>query len=252
MAVLVKNLNGLAYANVKNRNGLVVASIKNINGLDATSGGALTLTYLTNASDNTDLTTYTYSSLNIGAVGDRDYVVVVLYGRCVGSNGATVSTVTIGGVSAAQSVLRTANDTTNSIVVAIYTAAVPSGTTANVVVTYSTGMARAGCSLYTIKSNASITPVDTSSDANAGASTLNLNTDSPSGDSVILAGVYFALGADLPLSWTGLTERDEMYFDGSANTSSASGSFSSAATNTITPSTGGTGAATVGVSACFQ
>lgn len=39
MAMLVKTLNGLAYASVKTRRGLAVASIKNINGLDATAGG---------------------------------------------------------------------------------------------------------------------------------------------------------------------------------------------------------------------
>lgn len=41
MALLIKNLNGLAYASVKSRNGLAVASIKSINGLDATGGGAV-------------------------------------------------------------------------------------------------------------------------------------------------------------------------------------------------------------------
>lgn len=39
MAVLVKNLNGLAFASVKSRNGLAVASAKSINGLDTTAGG---------------------------------------------------------------------------------------------------------------------------------------------------------------------------------------------------------------------
>lgn len=39
MAVLVKNLNGLAYASVKSKLGLAVASIKSINGLDVTAGG---------------------------------------------------------------------------------------------------------------------------------------------------------------------------------------------------------------------
>lgn len=42
MAVLVKTINGLAYASVKTRNGLAVASIKNINGLDVTSGSGPT------------------------------------------------------------------------------------------------------------------------------------------------------------------------------------------------------------------
>lgn len=39
MAVEVKTLSGLAYANVKSRNGLAVASISTINGLDVTAGG---------------------------------------------------------------------------------------------------------------------------------------------------------------------------------------------------------------------
>jgi hypothetical protein len=39
MALLIKNLQGLAYASVKSRNGLAVASVKSINGLDATSAG---------------------------------------------------------------------------------------------------------------------------------------------------------------------------------------------------------------------
>jgi len=39
MAVLVKTIDGLAFASVKTRNGLAVASVKSVNGLDTTSGG---------------------------------------------------------------------------------------------------------------------------------------------------------------------------------------------------------------------
>lgn len=46
MAVLVKTLQGLAYASVKVRNGLAVASIKSINGLDATGGSLANLSDL--------------------------------------------------------------------------------------------------------------------------------------------------------------------------------------------------------------
>ena len=61
MAVLVKTLNGLAYASVKTRDGLAVASISKINGLDATSGGGGTnflLDTFTDA-DGTNLTAHT-------------------------------------------------------------------------------------------------------------------------------------------------------------------------------------------------
>jgi hypothetical protein len=40
MALLIKNINGLAYSSIKSRNGLAVASIKSINGLDATAAAA--------------------------------------------------------------------------------------------------------------------------------------------------------------------------------------------------------------------
>jgi hypothetical protein len=44
MAVLVKTLNGLAYASVKTRNSLAVASAKTINGLDVTAGALSAIT----------------------------------------------------------------------------------------------------------------------------------------------------------------------------------------------------------------
>lgn len=43
MAVLVKTLDGLAYASVKTRDGLAAASIKTINGVDTTASGGFTL-----------------------------------------------------------------------------------------------------------------------------------------------------------------------------------------------------------------
>lgn len=42
MAVLVKTIQGLAWASVKTRNGLAVASMKSLNGLDTTSSGTCT------------------------------------------------------------------------------------------------------------------------------------------------------------------------------------------------------------------
>jgi hypothetical protein len=49
MALLVKSVNGLAYASIKSRNGLAVASIKSINGLDATAPSGSNVTYDTSA-----------------------------------------------------------------------------------------------------------------------------------------------------------------------------------------------------------
>jgi hypothetical protein len=60
MALLIKTLNGLAYASVKARSSLGVGSIKTINGLDATGGG-----------------------------GDPDFASVTLLLHCDGVDGST-------------------------------------------------------------------------------------------------------------------------------------------------------------------
>lgn len=237
MALLVKTLNGLAYAGVKARAGLAVASIKTINGLDATGGGTPSITYQTNASSISDLSSYTFSAQAIGLAADRDYVIVGIFTRDT-STGTTISSVTIGGNSASQIISNNWDDAgANSSIVALYYAAVASGTTADVVVNLSTTMLRCGIGVYTVKNVASMTPFDTGSANSTFGTTVNLNCDTPSGNSIILA-VFQAAASDVTMAWTGPTENFEAFFE-NLNTSGASASYSSAATQTVTGTAGG-------------
>lgn len=101
------------------------------------------------------------------AAGDR-YVVAVIFG---GTGAGTVSSATIGGV-AATIIAQTA---TANMLGAIIIANVPSGTTADVVVTFSASQSRAGCGVYTITglSSAAATDSDATTTNNA---TLTLST----------------------------------------------------------------------------
>lgn len=250
MAGAVGSWNGIGFTAL---NGIAQTSW-NGTGISCASGSGPVLTYQTNATDSSDLTTYTFAAQAIGNPGDRDYVLVALYGSCIGTPGATISTVTIGGVSATQSIISIGNNASNtsSFVCGIYSAAVPSGTTADIVVTYSLGMAKAGVSVYTIKGNASITPTATNHFENTSATQSNLNTTTPSGNSVVLAAVYYGSGADVTVTWAGLTKRDELYWDSNANASSASAAFSTSGSKTIVAAYSVGPGPTVSASACFQ
>lgn len=216
-------------------------------------GGTPVLTYQGFATSDSDLTSYSFTSQPIGNVIDRHYVKVGVIGRSSGANGVNVSSVTIGGISATldPGALSQANDTTNSIVTAIYTAAVPSGTTASVDVVFNQGCAGAAIFVYTIKDNSSNTPYDTTLIGTTSISA-SLNSDTPPGNSVVIGFAYVAQTANLTISWTGLSEDSEPFWDTSRNASSAHGSFSSAGTQTITMAWGGTSNINCGLSASYQ
>lgn len=227
-------------------NGVTASTASNINGVTAPSevngqalvsaGGAVSLTYHTNATNGTDGTNFNFASLAIGAAGDRDYVIAVVYGRPT-SNGGSISAITIGGTSATliPNASHSVDDGGASSLVAFYYAVVAAGTTTTVDVTFNTTTARAAVSIYTIKGAASMTPYDFAV-AGASATSANLNVDSPSGDSVVLAACYIGNTSDLTIVWSGPppTERDELRWDTSGNASSASATYSSSATNTVT------------------
>ncbi len=213
-----------------------------------TSSGALTYAWRDESGDATDTNSYSFASQAIGAEADRDYVLVFVFGRLTGTPSATISSVTIGGVSATQRGTSTApaSDTT---IVALFSAVVPSGTTATVGVTFSATMSRCVISVYTIKGNSSITPTATTANYIGSATGLNLNVATPSGNSVILAASY-AAATDNTMTWTGLDKDFEAYYEG-ANVSSGSRAYASAGTQTV-QMTFGAATHQVGLSAVFQ
>jgi len=169
-----------------------------------------TITYLQLAKSSTDLSTYTFSSQNIGTAGADRYVICAISSRSV-SGDQTISSVTIGGVSATLNAQLTNSGNT----LGIATALVPTGTTGDVVVVFSSTMTNCDIALYNATGLSSATALDTgTSTANNGTTPLD----------IIAGGVAVALAKNddgsQAATWTGLTEA---YDEQDANTNDISG-----------------------------
>lgn len=184
-------------------------------------------------------TTFTYTGIAIGTASATRYVVVGL--TSISSAATTITSVTIGGVLATNVITQKKDNGGVDIVQAFYIAAVPTGTTANVVVVYSVSQYRAGCATWSLDNLLSATATATAS-----------NTADPANASIDVAagGVLLGFGAQSNSSctytWTNLTEVFD-YNGGADNItmSGASAAFAAAQTAlsvTCDPSSvGGTG-----------
>lgn len=149
---------------------------------------------------NSDLTTYTFAALSFGAAAGNRLVIAGISGQ--NSSARTISSVTIGGVAATQ-LVTTINGASVFNRVALYAALVPTGTTGDVVVTFSGSCFRAACAVWRATNVFSLTPVSTGSDTND-PSTANLSVVAK-GIAVGFASEYVN-GAATSYSWTNLTE----------------------------------------------
>lgn len=153
--------------------------------------------FLSNGQITGNNTTYTFTSVDFGAASAKRYLIVAIVGRA-GSTSATLSSVTIGGVTA--SVIGTAlgNGTTNQL--ALYGALVPSGTSGDIVAVFSAARNFAAYGLWALTQYESTAPVATYAD-----------TDSTMSGAISIKGGGFAVGAactddETSYTWTGLSE----------------------------------------------
>lgn len=182
-----------------------------------------TRTFLQAADDGTNLTTYTFAGQNLGAADAGRYIVVCVESRA--SLARTISTVTVGGVSASIAV----QVSNGNNVAGIAIAAVPTGTTGDVVVTFSGSVLRAAVQLYRVLGIDSATPADFDSSA---AADPTVNLDVPAGGVAFGCVLTTSTGTT---AWTGLTEDHDSVVESAVNVSSASGEFASTQTGlTIT------------------
>ena len=127
--------------------------------------------FVTSASSSADASSYTYSTISLGAAASNRKIVVTVaaYGS---GNGRTISSLTVGGVEATQVVAATIS--TNSPTAAIWIASVPTGITGDIVVTWTAGMI--GCDIAVFRLiGASSTAKATGTDiVNDGANTVTL------------------------------------------------------------------------------
>lgn len=159
------------------------------------------VTYLQHTGDAGDLTTYTFAATNLGAASGGRFIIAAIGARATGSTALTVSSVTIGGVTATQ-IVQAENSPTNANLAAIYMAAVPIGTTGDVVVTLSRAAVRCSIDLWSA-TGISTTAHDTDS-STADPSTATLDTLGAG----VLVAVSVSAGASPPtFTWTNATER---------------------------------------------
>lgn len=110
------------------------------------AAGPLTATYQSSTFSNSDLTTYSFTSMGIGTASADRYILLVIGSRDTGNN--SLSSATVAGQ--ATTILYTSGSTTDPRAIVITDAPVTSGTTATVSITWSNGSLRTGVGVYSI------------------------------------------------------------------------------------------------------
>lgn len=168
------------------------------------SDPSVTVSFQASYTDSSSATTYTFSGASIGTAAADRKVVVGVVGTRAAAGTHTVATMTIGGIAATlvkqQNVSHSDRQTAE-----IWQAAVPTGTTANIVVTFDAGMRGAGIGVYAVYGAASAA-YDTDG---SNADPMSASIDVPAGGILIGVGVNANGGT---FAWTNLTEKyDELY-----------------------------------------
>ena len=176
-------------------------------------------TFLQNTTNNTGQSTYTFSAQNIGTAASDRYVIVISGVRAVGTTGLT-SSCTIQGISAT-SVVSQLTQITNTSRIDMFVAAVPTGTTADIVLTYSRAGTRCLIDAYRATGISGAAPSATatsSSDPASGTITI------PADGFAIAGGLCGGVGSSFA-AWTNLTERSDVWLNSNTLLSSASDDF---------------------------
>jgi hypothetical protein len=126
-------------------------NINNLIGFGADATVLAEISYRQNYELTTNSTTYTFTNCDIGAASQSRVVAVGIVAS--GNTTNPVSSVTIGGISASNVVNNGTTSTNNKPNCAIYSAKVPTGTTANIVVTWGGGKNRCQIVVYRLIEN---------------------------------------------------------------------------------------------------
>lgn len=165
------------------------------------------VTFLTSSTNtlNSGGTTHSHSGLNIGTASSVRLVVALVTARN-GSGTPDITSVTIGGISAAEVHKETAYNSGVALS-AIYAAIVPTGTTASVVINYDSSMQG---SAVVLASFSGFSGINIGS-ANGSAVTTSSTTASATGITTPAGGVKFAVCASEASTTTTITNASERY-----------------------------------------
>lgn len=165
-------------------------------------GGSVSITQLDHGEDATTSNVYTFTSKSTGVAASNRFVIIGISTRFGGTT-ITSLTVTVGLVSATK-VVSAANTTGgNTTLSELWIAAVPTGTSDNVVVTYSAGVLRCGLNMWRMVGAASGTA------SASGSSVVDPTTATiiiPNNGSAVGYVVSDFNGGSGAISWTNLTQ----------------------------------------------
>lgn len=204
----------------------------------------MALSFLQAAADTTDTNAYTFAAQNLGTATSDRYIIVSAIARKAGAS-TTLSSVTIGGVSATIIVQNT-NTITNTDVAALVIAAVPSGATGDIVVTWGATMVRCAIGVWRVTELASPTASDSDSSL---ANDPTVNLDSPVNGFIIGAGIT---AASTSATWTNLTEVFDAAVEALVTYTGASDTFTDAQSGRAITIDFATSTESVGVFASWQ
>jgi len=196
------------------------------------SDGAATVTYVTSARSGSNTFTYTFAGTAIGTASAGRLVVVTAAINTLGDQAYYINAISIGGTAATIAV-RSANDDNCAIAYLL----VPSGTTADIVVSLAGGGTPGRCqiSVFNVTGWSSQAPTSVGSTNATTGTTISATTNSSSGDSVI--SVCFTY-AEVTHSWSSpmIEAFDAVTEDSSASSAYANGLNIGPFTATVTKS----------------
>jgi hypothetical protein len=172
------------------------------------------ISYITSASSTSDLTTYTFSSVSFGNANDTRRIFVCLTTQ--GGGSGTVTSLTVGGVSAE----KLYGEPSAAIRMEVWVAAVPTGTTGNIVVNWSTTKSYTDIHVYRAINLLTNTPTSTifvSTTSNPVSLAMDLAVNDPG---FVLSSVMTRANVDV--TWTNATEGADAFYDGGVRHATAS------------------------------
>jgi hypothetical protein len=184
----------------------------------ADAAAAASAVFTSNAASATTSLSYSFSSQNFGAASTDRHILIGTAGQA--GSAAAVNTVTIGGISASQ-VFAASSST---VTVAFWIAAVPTGTSGTVAISWAAQRARCAAVTWALTGLLSTTAVDTGSAINSGSSALS-DTVNVSAGGVCLAMAYDGGTGSRTWTWSGLTESVDTTFASGRSYTGALGNF---------------------------
>jgi hypothetical protein len=175
---------------------------------------AVTLSYRTSASSTSDLSSYSFGSLDFGTEDSSRIMVVAVHAVTGSSPNTLCSAVDIGGVSATQ--VTTAAIVQGVALVEFWYAAVPTGTTGQTVdVTCGEAQVRCAIGLWSLIGS-DTSPSDSDETSSASANSIALSTVTIPTDG---CGIFAATSSTGVYTWTNASERyDAAWAEGGQHT----------------------------------